>query len=496
MPSRSKKPFPRWPTSLSTPQEFPFAFLTAFGNKETTVKRLRGGVVQLVGRARRRAPDEQHPYRHLRPGTVGRDAQGALREPKTAALKARFVLATDGVTLEAEDLTTGETVACDYQDFPNHFGFFLALAGITTVKQLRDNAFDIRATSRLNRLYVELLKNNPDWGTSERRHDMNHFMARLIFCFFAEDTDIFFGDGMFTATIDQMSARDASNTHEVIGAIFRAMNTRTNERAAWDCPRWADAFPYVNGGLFSGTLDAPRFTRIARSYPIHIGGLDWKKINPDIFGSMIQAVAEDEERGALGMHYTSVPNILKALNSLFREGAEVRRGEFFILGGQKAHVVEVGDEYLTEQGRRNARMRVIFDNGTEIRGLLRSFLRALYKDEAGRWITTLSAGPLFDQSDAVEGDDTGTIYVLRSKSNDPQIAPHREVLHKIGVTGGDVAQRVASAATDATYLLADVEVVATHTLRNINRTKLEICCTAPFQQRGWTWKSGTASVIR
>ena len=118
-------------------------------------------------------------------------------------------------------------------------------------------------------------------------------------------------------------------------------------------------------------------------------------------------------------------------------------------------------------------MRVIFDNGTEIRGLLRSFQRALYKDEAGRWITSPSAGPLFDQSDAVEGDDTGTIYVLRSKSSDPQIAPHREVLHKIGVTGGDVAQRIASAATDATYLLADVEIVATYTLRNINRTKLE-----------------------
>ncbi len=156
-----------------------------------------------------------------------------------------------------------------------------------------------------------------------------------------------------------------------------------------------------------------------------------------------------------------------------QEGAEIKPGEFFILGGQKAYVAEVGEEFLTDQGRKNARMRVIFDNGTEIRGLLRSFQRALYKDEAGRWITTPSAGPLFDQSDAAEGDETGTIYVLRSKSSDPQIAPHREVLHKIGVTGGDVEQRIASATTDATYLLADVEVVATYTLRNINRTKLE-----------------------
>jgi len=156
---------------------------------------------------------------------------------------------------------------------------------------------------------------------------MNHFMARLIFYFFAESTDIFFGEGLFTATIDQMSERDASNTHEVIGAIFHAMNTRTNERASWNCPRWADAFPYVNGGLFSGRLDTPRFTRIARSYLIHIGGLDWKRINPDIFGSMIQAVAEDEERGALGMHYTSVPNILKVLNPLFLDDLRARLEE-------------------------------------------------------------------------------------------------------------------------------------------------------------------------
>ena len=238
--------------------------------------------------------------------------------PATAKAKAKFILATDGETFEAEDFVSGETVACPYVDFPNHFGFFLPLAGITTVKQISENAFDIRATSRLNRLYVELLKDNPEWGTADRRPHMNHFMARLIFCFFAEDTDIFNGTGVFTATIEQMSARDSSNTHEVIGTLFQSMNTKTQDRAAANLPRWADVFPYVNGGLFSGSMEVPRFSRIAaRSYLLHIGNLDWTKINPDIFGSMIQAVAEDEERGALGMHYTSVPNILKVLNPLF-----------------------------------------------------------------------------------------------------------------------------------------------------------------------------------
>ena len=124
-----------------------------------------------------------------------------------------------------------------------------------------------------------------------------------------------------------MSARDSSNTHEVIGELFRAMNTKIGDRTTAILPRWADTFPYVNGGLFSGAMDVPRFSRIARSYLLHIGNLDWKKINPDIFGSMIQAVADDEERGALGMHYTSVPNILKVLNPLFLDELRARLDE-------------------------------------------------------------------------------------------------------------------------------------------------------------------------
>ena len=299
--------------------EFAYQFLAAFGNKDTTIKRLRaaggsnasdvpGGILQRSNI-------------HLATCAVGEVdvTLKALRDsPKTTSAKAKFILATDGETLQAEDVTSDDPpIACEYAKFPDHFGFFLPLAGITTVKQIRESSFDIRATGRLNKLYVELLKDNPDWATAERRPDMNHFMARLIFCFFAEDTDIFNGTGLFTATTDQMSERDSSNTHDVISEMFRAMNTKIADRADTKLPRWADAFPYVNGGLFSGSTEVPRFSKIARSYLINIGSLDWKKINPDIFGSMIQAVADDEERGALGMHYTSVPNILKVLNPLF-----------------------------------------------------------------------------------------------------------------------------------------------------------------------------------
>ncbi|MBE7171480.1 MAG: class I SAM-dependent DNA methyltransferase [Williamsia sp.] len=296
--------------------EFPYAFLEAFGNKATTIKRLKtgnnnksnieGGVLQQ-NNIHIAVCDE---------GKVIETLDKLKESPATIRTKVKFVLATDGKEFQAEDVNSGETIACAYPSFQNHFGFFLSLAGISTVKQIRENAFDIKATSRLNKLYVELLHHNADWATAERRHDMNHFLARLIFCFFAEDTGIFTGDGLFTETV-QMSAGNASDTHEIISEIFRAMDTKQEERSIKKIKNWANNFPYVNGELFSGSIDTPKFTKIARSYLLHVGNLDWKKINPDIFGSMIQAVADEDERGALGMHYTSVPNILKVLNPLF-----------------------------------------------------------------------------------------------------------------------------------------------------------------------------------
>ncbi|QOT71858.1 class I SAM-dependent DNA methyltransferase [Sphingobium fuliginis] len=329
--------------------EFPFQFLEAFGNKATTIKRLRAikgssNASDLPGAVLQR--NNIH-IAVAAPGEVSTAFAALKASPATAKAKAKFILATDGDTFEAEDADSGETVACTFAEFPDHFGFFLPLAGITTVRQVRESSFDIRATGRLNRLYVELLKDNPEWGSAERRPDMNHFMARLIFCFFAEDTDIFHRSYPFTGTIEKMSDRDSSNTHEVIGELFRAMNTRKEDHEAANIRNWARPFPYVNGGLFSGSLDVPRFSRIARSYLLHIGSLDWTKINPDIFGSMIQAVADDEERGALGMHYTSVPNILKVLNPLF-------------LDDLRAHLAEADDNprKLLNLRNRMAKIRV------------------------------------------------------------------------------------------------------------------------------------------
>lgn len=310
--------------------EFPFQFITAFGAKKATVDRLRKGDTNQsdVGGVLQR----NNIHIGIAPaGEVGETLARLRASPKTASAKAKFLIATDGETVEAEDLIGGDVVACAYADLPRHFAMFLPLAGISTVKEIKNNPIDVKATGRLNKLYVELLKDNPDWATEERRHELNQFMARLIFCFFAEDTGIF-REHQFTETITQMShaghgsgEEQWGNTHEVLTELFRAMDTPVTHEGNLD-PRYrqaanirpyADVFPYVNGGLFTGAVDTPRFSRAARAYLLRAGELDWKEINPDIFGSMIQAVAEDDERGELGMHYTSVPNILKVLNPLF-----------------------------------------------------------------------------------------------------------------------------------------------------------------------------------
>ena len=157
----------------------------------------------------------------------------------------------------------------------------------------------------------------------------------------------------------------------------------------------------------------------------------------------------------------------------FEMKAEIQKGRFFIVGGQKAFVADMGEMTLTDQGRTDARLRVIFDNGTQSNMLMRSLQRALNKDEAGRRITDPVAGPLFADETA-EGDETsGIIYVLRSKSDHPLVAENRELVHKIGVTNMSVEKRIAGARLQPTFLMADVEIVATYTLYNVNRVRLE-----------------------
>lgn len=296
--------------------EFPYAFLEAFGNRAATIKRLRSGQTNRsdVGGVLQR--NNVH-LKVCQEGQVSATFQALKDSPETANAKVKFIISVDGKNMEAEDLVTGDIIATSYSELPDRFGFFLPLAGINKVSQISESSFDIKATRILNKMYVELLKVNPEWGGPEKRERMDNFLAQLIFCFFAEDTGIFPKSNMFTDTVRKMSDNVSSNTHEVIEEIFRSLNTRIDKRTISNIRRWADVFPYVNGGLFDDVEEIPKFSPPARSYLLHIGDLDWQKINPDIFGSMIQSLADSTERSQFGMHYTSVPNILRVLNPLF-----------------------------------------------------------------------------------------------------------------------------------------------------------------------------------
>lgn len=185
----------------------------------------------------------------------------------------------------------------------------------------------------------------------------------------------------------------------------------------------------------------------------------------ETFQPLFDAVRRDLETGArITRQIRKDAGLLKA---------DIKPGEFFILYGQTAYVAEVGEPFKAPNGDSDARLRVVYSNGTESDLLLRSLQRALHKDEASRRVTEPDTGPLFAEEAADDDLASGTIYVLRSKSDHPVIAVNRTVLHKIGVTGGDVERRIAQAKLDPTYLMADVEIVATYELYNINRAKLE-----------------------
>ena len=299
-------------------EEFPYAFLEAFGNSETTIKRLRSGSTNSsdIGGVL------QRNNLHLKVcprGKLHQEIRTLRNSPATRKGKVRFIVAVDGQSICSEDLATGEEIIFSFQEISDKFGFFLPLAGIDKVQQISENSFDIKATGRLTKLYLELLNNNPEWEPSKETYDIDLFMARLIFCFFAQDTGIFSGTKLFSTTVDQICKSNPSIAQDVLSEIFCTMNTNVEKRSVKSrfLPHSTIQFPYVNGGLFEGASDVPKFNRISLGYLLNIGGLDWQKINPDIFGSMIQAVTDEKERSKLGMHYTSVSNILKVLNPLF-----------------------------------------------------------------------------------------------------------------------------------------------------------------------------------
>jgi len=223
----------------------------------------------------------------------------------------RFIFVTDFQTLLSVDTRTEDTLDIPILDLAKHYDFFLPWAGMEKSQLQSENPADIKAAERMGRLYDLILEDNPAANGGDR-HALNIFFSRLLFCFFAEDTGIF-ADNQFTNAVASHTAQDGSDLQAYLQKLFKVLNLR--ERS--DYPQFLQVFPYVNGGLFADDYPVPTFSAKSRKIIIECGALNWKAINPDIFGSMIQAVVHNDQRGSMGMHYTSVVNIMKVIEPLF-----------------------------------------------------------------------------------------------------------------------------------------------------------------------------------
>ena len=225
----------------------------------------------------------------------------------------RFVIVTDYKTLLAKDTKMNVTLDIHIKDLPKNYDFFLPWAGMEKAQLQNENPADIKAAVKMAKLFDEIKTDNED-DSPEFLHSLNIFLSRLLFCFFAEDADIF-EDNQFSNAIASHTQQDGSDLKEYLDKLFEVLNTPENQRVG--LPEYLNAFPYVNGGLFAEKHSAPNFSYSSRKAIIESGSLSWADINPDIFGSMFQAVNHADNRGTLGQHFTSVPNIMKVIEPLF-----------------------------------------------------------------------------------------------------------------------------------------------------------------------------------
>ena len=225
----------------------------------------------------------------------------------------RFVIVTDYKTLLAKDTKMNITLDIPLTDLPKHYDFFLPWAGMEKAQHQDENPADIKAAVKMAKLFDEIKKDNED-DSPAFLHSLNIFLSRLLFCFFAEDSDIF-EDNQFSNAIASHTQKDGSDLNTYLDTLFEVLNTPESKRTG--LPEYLNAFPYVNGGLFAKKHTTPIFSGVSRKAIIESGSLSWENINPDIFGSMFQAVNHADNRGSLGQHFTSVPNIMKVIEPLF-----------------------------------------------------------------------------------------------------------------------------------------------------------------------------------
>ncbi len=294
-------------------ETFIYELLLAYGFPKSIIARLKKGTHNLSKRTDQIILKKKLLFQEVTEGDLHATIDALRRDEKTHKHSPRFLIVTDYETLLAVDTKTQDTLDVGIKKIAKYFDFFLPWAGMEKAQSRIENLADIKAAERMAKLFDEIKNDNPN-ETPEFTHSLNVFLSRLLFCFYAEDTGIF-EKGQFTAAIASHTQTDGSDLNTYLEKLFEVLNTEKNKRDK--LPVYLEAFPYVNGGLFKNRYRAPRFKKSSRLAIIKSGELDWSAINPDIFGSMIQAVITPEHRGGLGMHYTSVPNIMKVIEPLF-----------------------------------------------------------------------------------------------------------------------------------------------------------------------------------
>lgn len=295
--------------------EFIFDMLLAYGKPQGNVTRLRNGSLNIAVDSATEVAQKNVVYFKETTSDPLEVIEGLKSSPAVVRFSTRFVIVTDYVELVAHDIKTNETIGFPIREIDQHFTFFLPWAGMEKAQYVAESHADVKAAERMGKLFDELLHANPGiFDDAQGRHSLNIFFTRLLFCFFAEDTGIF-DDNQFTNAVGSQTQSDGSDLAEFLGDLFKALDTADPA----DKPTHLADFPYVNGRLFTVKDDqvVPRFTKQARDELIASGTLIWRDINPDIFGSMFQAIVTPGKRSDLGQHYTSVPNILKTIEPLF-----------------------------------------------------------------------------------------------------------------------------------------------------------------------------------
>ncbi|AZB26871.1 class I SAM-dependent DNA methyltransferase [Chryseobacterium bernardetii] len=295
-------------------EEFVFELLVAYGISKTSVTRLKKGDYNLSKVDGEILYKKKIFFKIEASNKLLSSIEEVAKEERILKHQPRFAILTDNKQIVAKDLKLGKNLDIQLKELPNYFDFFLPLAGSEVYNASNNNEADRNASYKMASLYDLLIDENPSiYNSKESIHNLNIFLSRLLFCFFAEDTEIFDQDSIFTNTLAQHTAENGRDTHTFLDDLFARLDSESGK----DYPDFLAKFPYVNGGLFNQKINSPLFTTKARKTLLELGELQWKDINPDIFGSMIQAVVIPEYRSDLGMHYTSVENILKLIKPLF-----------------------------------------------------------------------------------------------------------------------------------------------------------------------------------